>query len=1103
MSNYSVNAIFNATGVGRFTEAFRSASRNVDRLQHVGGKMKSIGKGMTAGITLPVVAMGASIIKTGAQFDDQMSTVKAVTSATGKQMIKLRDQAKDMGSTTRYSASEAAEGQEMLARAGFKVNDILTALPSVLSLASAGNVELGQAADITSNILSGFGMEATETARVADVLAQASADSNTDVQALGEAFKYVGPVASTLGVSIEDTAASIGVLGDAGIAGGQAGNMLKRGLLNMSKETGPAADEMDRLGMNMFDAEGNMKSMPEVLKELENGTKGMSNQQKIASLQTIFGAEAVAGFAAMLDVGSEELGLFSDELANSEGAAKRMSDEMEDNLAGSFRSLSSAFEGAKLALYELGDGAVRSFIDWLTQLVRSFTESSDSTKQLVVVIALIAAAIGPVLIVLGLLIESVGRVSGVFKLLGGAIKSVSLPMVAMIVTIGLVVAAIVQLWRTNEEFRNNITTIWESIKQIITLTFQAIQPAIQIFVNSLGAIIAALMPVISWVVGVAASFIEWVAHIMETYAWITTLIQVIAVIVGAIAGFIAILAVVAQIITVVTTVISVLSSIATVLGVVIAFLTSPIGLVIVAITALVAIVIWLGGKFEWLGNLLDGVASFMSNAWNKFLGFFGAGTEEAAEDAGAAIEKTSEKGKEDLDGLATEGTASAEKLKDGVTTNVDEMSFDAGSLMGDLQKEGQLDFAALNQGATSETGAMSDIVTGDISEMTGSSSDMLAQLEADGNIDMSHLNTGATSEAGSMSDNVTSDISGMTGDSSKMLAQLEKDGNFDMSSLNTGVSSEVSDMSKGVKSDVSDMESSASGDFSSLTSEMSKNAQKLKSEVSKSFAGMGADINKEMGNIRTIASGAMTGLSTDFSKGLSMIIKSVRASFNAINNTFTTETNKMSTTTSKGLGLMNKSYQASMTSINNSVSQGTSMNIRIVRSGNTAMVSSVRSMHTGFYNAGIHAMNGLARGLNANRGYVNSVARNIAVGVSNTLRRALKVKSPSRITMAIGGYVGEGLALGLDGMRRKVNAASEMLGLAATPEIAGMNIGSNLNNINRQVERQLTHTFDSNVSVGKQPAYITVRIGNQEFDTFVKDITEVQDRNVDIREAFR
>src|SRR5690625_5062741 len=203
MQSYSVEAVLGVRGANELTRSFERASSSVQKLDRLSSGLKSIGKRMTTDITLPVDAMGTAIVTTGAKFDDQLSTVQAVTGATANEMKKLREQAKELGRDTRFSATQAAEGQEMLARAGFETKEVIEALPSVLNLAAAGAVDLGDAADIASNILSGFGMEATETAKVADILAKASSDSNTDIQGLGESMKYVAPIASDLGVSIE------------------------------------------------------------------------------------------------------------------------------------------------------------------------------------------------------------------------------------------------------------------------------------------------------------------------------------------------------------------------------------------------------------------------------------------------------------------------------------------------------------------------------------------------------------------------------------------------------------------------------------------------------------------------------------------------------------------------------------------------------------------------------------------------------------------------------------------------------------------------------------------------------------------------------------
>lgn len=464
---YSVEARLKATGAEKFARAFENAYNSAGKLQRVGGKMKGVGKMMTAAVTAPVIAMGAAIMHTGAKFDDQMSTVQAVTGATGTDMDKMREQAKKLGRETRFSASESAEGMEMLARAGFETSEVMDALPSVLNLASAGAVDLGDAADITSNILSGFGMEATETSRVADILAQASADSNTNVEGLGQSFKYAAPIAADLGVSIEDTAASIGFLGDAGIQGGQAGRQLRSGLQSLASPTSEAASLMDDLGIEVFDAEGNMKSMPDVIGQLEGGLKGMKSDQRAAALETMFGSDAMSAWSILVNEGSDNLEEFSGVLANSEGAAGDMSDQMEDNLAGAFREMKSALEGLSISFYEMGEGPMRTLVEKFTDLVKWFTNLSDNAKQWIIIAAGVAAAIGPILIVVGTLIGFIPQVIAGFKILGVVIGAITSPVGLVVAAIGLLVAGLVYAYNKSEAFREIVNAAFEKVKEVV------------------------------------------------------------------------------------------------------------------------------------------------------------------------------------------------------------------------------------------------------------------------------------------------------------------------------------------------------------------------------------------------------------------------------------------------------------------------------------------------------------------------------------------------------------------------------------------------------------------------------------------------------------
>src|SRR5690625_107206 len=303
-------------------------------LQTFGRGMTSFGRGMTMRVTTPILGAGAAALKVGMDFESGMSEVQAISGATGEQLEQLEEQARTLGSETRYSATEAANGMSFLARAGFEVNEITAAMPGLLDLAASSNMDLGRAADIASNILSGFGYEAGEAGRVSDVLAKGASSANTNVEQLGGAMQVVAPIASTLGLEIEGMTAAVGLMSDAGIQGEQAGRMLRQGFLRLADPTGKAADLVEELGINVFDADGNMKEMDGVVAELEKGLKGMDAQTKAAALSTLFGAQSTAGWSALLDRGSDELAEYTEELQNSEGAAAEMAKVMQDNAKG-------------------------------------------------------------------------------------------------------------------------------------------------------------------------------------------------------------------------------------------------------------------------------------------------------------------------------------------------------------------------------------------------------------------------------------------------------------------------------------------------------------------------------------------------------------------------------------------------------------------------------------------------------------------------------------------------------------------------------------------------------------------------------------------------
>ncbi|MDQ0257939.1 TP901 family phage tail tape measure protein [Evansella vedderi] len=341
--------------------------------------------------------------------------------------------------------TQAASGMEFLARAGFEVSEIMDAMPGLLDLAASANMDLGRAADIVSNIISGFGYNASESARVADVLAKASSSANTDVGQLGQAMEVVAPIANTLGLEIEDLSAAVGFMSDAGIQGSQAGRQLRQGMLRLASPTGAASDLIEDLGIKVFDADGNMKDMASVVEELGNGLEGMSADARTAALATIFGSESTAGWSALLDRGANDLANYTRELQESEGAARTMAEIMEDNAKGSMREFRSALEGAGIAISQHIIPQFTRAIEFGTGLVRKFGELDEETQRLIVSAAGVAAAVGPVLVVGGQLAMGIGGLmtgaSALTGVLAGA-GGLTAAFTALTGPVGLTVGAI-------------------------------------------------------------------------------------------------------------------------------------------------------------------------------------------------------------------------------------------------------------------------------------------------------------------------------------------------------------------------------------------------------------------------------------------------------------------------------------------------------------------------------------------------------------------------------------------------------------------------------------------------------------------------------------
>ena len=321
---------------------------------------------LQAGAVLGISVSAADTINTYKDFEAQMSQVKAISGASGSDYERLNKKAQEMGATTKFTATEAAQGFNYMAMAGWNTDQMEAGIGGILSLAAASGEDLGTTSDIVTDALTAFNMTADDATHFADVLAVASSNANTNVAMMGETFKYVGAASGALGYSIEDVALGIGLMANAGIKSSQAGTELNSIFTRLSTNTNGARDAIESLGISFYDQNGNARDFGKVLDELRGATKGMNNEQKINLANTIAGQRAQAGLLAMLNASEADYRKVTTAIRDADGAAADMADTMLDNLSGSITKLQSAWEGLKLKLGERLSPYIKEFAEWLT-----------------------------------------------------------------------------------------------------------------------------------------------------------------------------------------------------------------------------------------------------------------------------------------------------------------------------------------------------------------------------------------------------------------------------------------------------------------------------------------------------------------------------------------------------------------------------------------------------------------------------------------------------------------------------------------------------------------------------------------------------------------
>ncbi|MDO9492668.1 phage tail tape measure protein [Acetobacterium sp.] len=391
------------------------------KFDNVGNSLFKTGGMMTIGLTAPIMALGKTALTTGMDFESAMSRVKAISQATGDEFKKLNDLALKLGQDTAFSASEAAAGMENLASAGFSVDEILMAMPGMLDLAASGGLDVATASDIASAALRSFGLGADQSGHFADVLAKAAADTNANVTDMGMALKYAAAPANALGLSVEEVSAAIGVMADAGIKGEQAGTTLRGALLGLASPSGPAADAMAAIGMEVFDATGKMLPFKDVIAEVTESTKDLTEEEKVNALATIFGREAVSGMMVLIEKGPEKYDALTQSLVSSDGAAKDMAETMQDNAKSSVEQMYGSLETAAIKVETVLAPAIIDLSEGIQDLADDFSNLSPEMQEMILKSILAVAAVGPLVMGIGAFAKIVGGTIGIVGTISGAI----------------------------------------------------------------------------------------------------------------------------------------------------------------------------------------------------------------------------------------------------------------------------------------------------------------------------------------------------------------------------------------------------------------------------------------------------------------------------------------------------------------------------------------------------------------------------------------------------------------------------------------------------------------------------------------------------------
>ena len=539
------------------TQANQSATA-VQKIATTGEKLKTVGDNISSAgqkllpVTAGVTALGTASVTTAANFESSMSQVQATMGITKDAMSTVNGQsvntmdtlsklAKKMGAETAFSASECAEALNYLALAGYDTEQMCNTLPTVLNLAAAGDIALADASDMVTDAMSALGMGVDEAETMVDQMAKTASTTNTSVAQLGEGILTIGATAKSIKGGTAELNTALGILANNGIKGAEGGTHLRNIILSLQNPTDKAAAQMEALGISVYDSEGNMRSMNDILGNLNKSMDGMTSAEKSNIIGTIFNKTDLSSVNALLANTGSTWDDLQQKITASGGAAQQMADTQLDNLQGQITILKSALEGLAISFGELLMPAIKQIVGWVQKFVDWLNGLSEGTKKMVVTIALLAAALGPVLIVIGKVISAVGtimtivpKIAGVINTVKGAFAALNTtmlanPIVLIIAAIAALVAAFIYLWNNCDGFRQFWIDLWENVKQVAITVWNAIKAFFSQVWEAIKTIFSTVFEVIKTLVttyfNLYKTIIETVFNVIKTV--ITTIWEAI------------------------------------------------------------------------------------------------------------------------------------------------------------------------------------------------------------------------------------------------------------------------------------------------------------------------------------------------------------------------------------------------------------------------------------------------------------------------------------------------------------------------------------------------------------------------------------------------